>query len=68
MERFSDLCQKDVVNICDGQCLGRVSDLALDWCNGTIEGLHCTVFGEKRAVSPQRGIVRAAVLHHPCGA
>lgn len=39
MERFSDLCQKDVVNICDGQCLGRVSDLALDWCNGTIEGL-----------------------------
>ena len=34
MERFSDLCRKDVINICDGQCLGQVSDLALDWCKG----------------------------------
>ena len=39
MERFSDLCRKDVINICDGQCLGQVSDLALDWCKGTIIGL-----------------------------
>ncbi len=30
--RFSYLCEKEVINICDGQRLGYVSDLELDGC------------------------------------
>ncbi len=39
MERFSELCEKIVINICNGQSLGRVNDLAIDWCQGRVIGL-----------------------------
>ena len=28
--RYSELRQKDVINVCDGQRLGRITDLVLD--------------------------------------
>ena len=33
---FSELREKELVNICDGACFGRVSDMELDPCAGTI--------------------------------
>ena len=36
MERLCRFKKKDVVNVCDGSCLGRVVDLVLDECSGRI--------------------------------
>ncbi len=36
MMTFSQLREKELVNICDGACFGRVSDMELDPCTGTI--------------------------------
>lgn len=33
---FCELKRKEVINICDGACLGSVCDVALDVCTGTI--------------------------------
>ncbi|MBO4879633.1 MAG: YlmC/YmxH family sporulation protein [Clostridia bacterium] len=33
---FSDLEEKEIINICDGACLGRICDLELDDCTGQI--------------------------------
>ncbi len=30
--KFSDLCEKEVVNLCDGQKIGYVCDLSFDEC------------------------------------
>lgn len=34
MERFCELKQKEVINVCDGCRLGYVTDLELDVCTG----------------------------------
>lgn len=39
MERFCELKQKEVINVCDGCRLGYVSDLEFDKCNGKIIAL-----------------------------
>ena len=33
---YSELREKEIINICDGARLGRISDLELDDCTGTI--------------------------------
>ena len=37
--RFCDLKEKEVINICNGCCLGFVADLEIDSCNGCILAL-----------------------------
>lgn len=39
MERFSDLRNKEVVNIFDGRCLGCIDDLCIDTCTGQITAI-----------------------------
>ncbi len=39
MERFCELKQKEVINVCDGCRLGYVTDLELDVCTGKIIAL-----------------------------
>lgn len=39
MEKFSQLQEKEVINICDGKRLGYVCDLELDLVTGKICGL-----------------------------
>ncbi len=39
MEKFSQLQEKEVINICDGKRLGYVCDLELDLATGKICGL-----------------------------
>ncbi|MBE5781308.1 MAG: YlmC/YmxH family sporulation protein [Clostridiales bacterium] len=36
MERFSTLREKQVINICDGKCIGHVFDLVLDCHCGAV--------------------------------
>ncbi|MDD3920023.1 MAG: YlmC/YmxH family sporulation protein [Eubacteriales bacterium] len=43
---FSELRRKEVINICDGARLGRICDLELDDCDGTISAV--IVPGESR--------------------
>lgn len=33
---FHELREKEIINICDGACLGRICDLELDDCTGQI--------------------------------
>ena len=33
---YCELRQKEIVNVCDGACLGRICDLELDACTGTV--------------------------------
>lgn len=33
---YHQLREKEIINICDGACLGRISDLELDDCTGQI--------------------------------
>lgn len=33
---FSQLREKEIINICDGACFGRICDLELDPCTGVI--------------------------------
>ena len=47
MERFSDLQEKEVINICDGRRLGYVCDISLDLCSGKICGLLIPDEGER---------------------
>ncbi len=47
MEKFSQLQEKEVINICDGRRLGYVCDLSLDLCSGKICGLMIPDEGEK---------------------
>ena len=56
MEKFSDLQEKEVINICDGRRLGFVGDLELDIPSGKIrtliipmEGCRWNPFGRGRA-------------------
>lgn len=37
--RFCELREKEVVNICNGKCLGGVVDLQINVCSGAIEAL-----------------------------
>ena len=37
--RFCELKEKEVVNICNGKCLGGVVDLQINVCSGAIEAL-----------------------------
>lgn len=39
MERYSDLREKEVVNIYDGRCLGTICDLCIDLCSGQITAI-----------------------------
>ncbi len=39
MERFCELKMKEVVNICDGKCLGCIDDLCIDTCTGQITAI-----------------------------
>ena len=50
---FSDLRSKEIVNICDGACFGRVSDLEIDTCTGLI--LSVIVPGPPRLFGLMRG-------------
>ncbi|MDY6367978.1 MAG: YlmC/YmxH family sporulation protein [Clostridia bacterium] len=43
---FSELKKRDVVNIVDGRCYGRITDLTLSFPKGTLTGI--TVPGAKR--------------------
>lgn len=50
--RFSELCEKEVVNMADCKCVGYVADMEFDECTGCVRGLivpqpgHCWgVFG-----------------------
>ena len=36
---FCELRRKEVINICDGACLGRICDLELDACSGQLLAL-----------------------------
>lgn len=38
---FRELCTKEVVQLKDGACLGRVDDLELDEASARIESLLC---------------------------
>ena len=38
MEKYSDIRQKEVVNLKDGRCLGAVEDLLIEICSGRITG------------------------------
>lgn len=42
---FNDLKKKDVINTVDGRCLGRITDLTLDFPDGVMVGI--TVPGKK---------------------
>ena len=37
--RLCELKEKEVVNICNGKCLGGVVDLQINVCSGAIEAL-----------------------------
>lgn len=37
--RFSEFTKKEVINISDGKCLGCVSDLLFDECQGRMQAL-----------------------------
>ena len=39
MERYSELREKEVVNIYDGRCLGTICDLCIDLCSGQITAI-----------------------------
>ncbi|MBE5936451.1 MAG: YlmC/YmxH family sporulation protein [Lachnospiraceae bacterium] len=47
--RLCELKEKEVVNICDGQCLGNVCDIEFDLCNGCVTAViipgPCKMFG-----------------------
>lgn len=43
---FTELRHKEVINICDGARLGKICDLELDDCNGSISAI--IVPGESR--------------------
>lgn len=50
---FSELRDKQLVNICDGACFGRISDLEIDPCTGLI--LSVIVPGPPRLFGLMRG-------------
>ncbi len=64
--RLCDLQEKEVINICDGKCLGNVIDLEFDKETGCIEKIiipgPCKLFGmfghEFEFCIPWRCIVR----------
>lgn len=35
-QSFSELCEKEVINICDGRRIGHIDDLEIDLCDGKI--------------------------------
>lgn len=35
-QTFSELRHKEIINICDGACFGRICDLEIDVCTGMI--------------------------------
>lgn len=37
--KFTDLRQKEVINLCDGRRLGCICDIILDTCNGKVEAI-----------------------------
>lgn len=37
---FNDLKKRDVINIADGKCLGRITDLRLAFPDGTLTGIY----------------------------
>lgn len=64
--RFSDLRQKEVINIEDCRCLGCVADIIFDCCTGCITdliipgpGRICGIFGrDTEYIVPWREIVK----------
>ena len=63
---FSELKCKDVINIKDCKCLGRVCDLEFEDCNGHIHALivsgknrlNALFFGEPDIIIPFRDIIK----------
>ncbi|MCL2739700.1 MAG: YlmC/YmxH family sporulation protein [Oscillospiraceae bacterium] len=52
MDRFVNLCKKEVIDIIDGRRLGCVCDLEIDECSGKIlaiivPGRHCGIFARR---------------------
>lgn len=39
MGRYSDLTQKEVINIKDGSLLGTVRDMDMDFCTGQVQAI-----------------------------
>lgn len=37
--RFCELREREVINICDCKCLGCVTDILLNTCNGCVEAI-----------------------------
>ena len=58
MEKFSDLQEKEVINICDGRRLGFVGDLELDIPSGKIRTLIIPMEGCRAYYIPWRCIRR----------
>ena len=62
---FSELCRKEVVNVCDGTLLGCVCDLEFDLCSGNVRaiilpgsGLFASVSSKNRVTVPWRDVER----------
>ena len=69
--RFCELKEKEVVNICNGKCLGGVVDLQINACSGAIEALivpgpakFCGFFGtdSEYVISPGNASVRSGKI------
>lgn len=47
---FSELKEKDVINVCDGRRLGNIVDIEIDTCQGNICAIivaeNCGLFGK----------------------
>ena len=64
--RIAELKQKEVINICDGQKVGRICDLCFDLCTGCITHIiipgPCKAFGifgrEEEYVIPVKCVKR----------
>ena len=50
--RFCELREKEVVNICNGKCLGGVVDLQINACSGAIEALIVIPFACIKKIGP----------------
>lgn len=65
MISFSDLRNKEVINVCDGSLLGCISDIEFNSCNGEIvsivlpgSGLLSSLSAKNRICIPWRDIER----------
>lgn len=47
MSSYTELCEKDVINVCDGKRIGCITNLGIDFCEGKIVSIYVTESGEK---------------------